>query len=690
MSEFLLEIFSEEIPPALQISARENLLRNVINFLDKENIIYDKNFFAHSTPNRLVIYFKNIQKEIVIKSREIRGPKVSAPKNAIEGFIKSNEISKKKLYKRVTESGSFFFYRTSQKKVNTQKILEQNMPNILAQIKWKKSMRWGTYDLYWGRPLKSIMAIFNGKTLNFRFFHVKSSNKTYIDKNLEQKQKVFKNFKNYKNFFNKTGIIIDQNYRRSYIEKNIKKFSLKKNLNPILKDSLIEEVTNIVEKPNIILCTFNKKYLDMPDEIIVSTIENHQKFFLVYDKNNHLINHFFIVADCEDKKGLIKKGNERVIEARLSDADYFWKLNKSKNMIKQVFKLQKINYFNGLGNYFDKVQRLKKIGGILSDELLISKEKVEIASTICKVDLLSDLVSEFPELQGIVGGYFAEAQGFEKEVSNAVREHYLPTGNNSKVPKKSYSVALSVSDRVDTLVGFFGLNLIPTSSKDPYALRRVANGLTKIIIENKFTFKLKELINYSCQIYNQQSINFDNIKVITNLTEFMLDRFKYFMKEKGIRKDIIETAVINFDLDEMLTIFSKANKLNGVINKQIGLDLIINYKRAANILNSQINEFKDDTLGYADPSLFKNEYEKDLYKKIHDIRKNFTNIKIENDYEEQLSLLASAKNEITSFFENVVVNDEDEKIKKNRIELLKMLCKTYDNYFNLTKIDSLI
>ena len=253
------------------------------------------------------------------------------------------------------------------------------------------------------------------------------------------------------------------------------------------------------------ICEFNNKYLEIPKEILIITMQNHQKYFPTFDKKENITNNFFVVADNRDQKGFVKLGNERVIEARLNDAEFFWKRNKSQSLVKQVSKLKNMNYFKGLGNYFDKVQRIRKLSALISDDLLISKEKIEIASSICKVDLLSDLVGEFPELQGVLGGYFAQAQGFDKEVSLAVSEHYLPTGVESKIPKKPYSLALSLSDKIDSLVGFFGINLKPTSSKDPYALRRSAIGLIRMILENNKEFKIKDLINYSCLLYNEQN-----------------------------------------------------------------------------------------------------------------------------------------------------------------------------------------
>ena len=271
-------------------------------------------------------------------------------------------------------------------------------------------------------------------------------------------------------------------------------------------------------------------------------MQTYQKYFPTFDSKNKITNNFIVIADCKDKKGFVKVGNQNVVEARLTDAEFFWNRNKSQSLVKQVSKLKKINYFKGLGSYFDKIQRVRKLSGIISDELLISKEKIEIASSICKVDLMSDLVSEFPELQGVMGGYFAREQGFDEEISLAVSEHYLPSGPDSRVPKKPYSIALSLGDKIDTLVGFFGINLKPTSSKDPYALRRMSISLVRLIIENQKKIKLRDLLNYSIKLYKEQNYSFDAKLINDELGDFILERLKNYLKDKNIRSDIIECS----------------------------------------------------------------------------------------------------------------------------------------------------
>jgi len=689
MPDLFLELFSEEIPSNLQKNARNNLLQNFKDFFEQEKIIHKSEGKVFSTPNRLIILFDRIDTEIHRKSEYIRGPNINAPEKALDGFIKSNKIEKKNIFEKQTEKGKFYFFKKPAKKIQTIDLLNKNIPDLLRKIYWKKSMKWGDFDLYWGRPLKSILAIFGNIKLNFKFHHLHSSNSTFLDKEFEEKTKVFSSYKLYESYFKKSGIIIDHNKRKKFIEKKLSKISKNKSLEIKINDKLLDEVTNIVESPKILNCKFDQKFLKIPKEILIITMQHHQKYFPTFDKKNNLTNNFLVVANTKDLKGFIKLGNERVVEARLNDAQFFWQKNKSKSLVKQVSKLKKINYFKGLGTYFDKIQRMRKLSSLISDELLISKEKIEIASSICKVDLLSDLVGEFPELQGVMGGYFATAQGFDKDICLAISEHYLPTSLENRIPKKSYSIALSLTDKLDTLVGFFGIELKPSSSKDPYALRRSAIGLIRLLLENGKEFKIRDLINYSTLLYHEQKFEFDTKAIQKDLIEFLNDRLKNYMKEKGIRQDIIEAAISSYNIDQILKIYNKAVVLNKFISKEIGKDIISSYKRASNILSNELKDKSIELNNSTEPDLFKNKYEKNLYTKINEIRKYFTNVNKDENYENSLKILASTKKEIFEFFDNVIVNDENEFIKKNRLELLQMLCKAFDNYIDFSSIGSL-
>ena len=681
MSEFFLELFSEEIPANLQKNARRSLLQNFKDFFEKKNIKFSKDL-SFSTPNRLLILFDGIKPEIHQKEEEIRGPKTDAPEKALDGFLRSNNFQKKNLYQKENDKGVFYFAKKPPKIIKIYDLLNENIPLILDKASWKKSMKWGDFELYWGRPLKSILAVFNNKNLTFKYHHLQSSNFTFIDKDFEDKTKIFNNFKIYTDYFKKSKVIIDQNKRKKLIETQLAKISKKKNLTVEINNKLLDEVTNLVNKPNILVCKFDEKFLQIPKEILITTMQFHQKYFHTFDSNGNITTNFLVVANNKDNKGFIKSGNERVIEARLNDAQFFWEKNKSNNLVKQISKLKSINYFKGLGTYFDKAQRMRKLGAIISDELLISKDKVELLTSICKVDLLSDIVGEFPELQGIMGGHFAKFQGFDKDISLAISEHYLPVGIDSKTPKKPFSIALALTDKIDTLVGFFGIDHKPTSSKDPYALRRSALGVIRILLENNKEFKIKDLINYSSNLYQEQGFNFSNKTLHKDLINFFIERFKNYMREKNIRPDIIEASINSNGINNVVKVYKKALILNKLINKEIGQTIISCYKRASNILDHELKNQELELSDNTDPGLFKNDFEKNLYKKIHDLRKYFTSVNKDENYELSLSNLAESKSTLFDFFDNVMVKDADKAIQKNRLELLQMLCKTFDNYLN--------
>ena len=685
MSEFFLELFSEEIPSSLQKNLRVDLLNNFEKLFSEKTISFKKSS-SYSTPNRATVVFKGLQKQVVIKSEEIKGPNINAPEVALEGFMRSNNINKKVLYKKNIDKGEFYFFKTKTKRLNTHDLLEESIPLILLKIQWKKSMKWGEFDLNWGRPLKSVLAVFDKKKLIFDFHHISSSNSTFIDKEFEEKKKIFHDFNSYEKFFQKEGIIINQDKRKIIIEKEFKKILTKKNLKIKDNDKLIDEVVNLTDKPHILECSFDKKFLSIPKEILILTMQSHQKYFPLFSKKDEITNEFLVVANNKDKKGLIKTGNERVVEARLSDAEFFWNKDKSQNLVKKISELKLMNFFKGLGTYFDKVQRMRKIGALISDELLISKEKVELSASICKTDLMSESVGEFPELQGVMGGYLSQAQGFDKDIVDAIKEQYLPIGLDSAIPKKPYNITLSITDKIDTLVGFFGVNEKPSSSKDPYALRRTALGIIRIIIENKRDLKISDLISYSSNIYLDQGFNFSNNTLQKDILNFLKDRFKYYLKEKNIRHDIIEATSNVFNLNTISTVFEKAKSLNKVINKTTGEDIVSSYKRASNILHSEVKDISKDLTNLTDPGIFKNDFEKDLYKKINELRKYFSGISKTQNFDDTLVLLSTAKKEIFAFFDNVKVNDDNEIVKKNRLELINFFCKTFENFIDFQQI----
>ena len=686
MSEFFLEFFTEEMPAGLQKNARENLLNLFKENFEKNNITF-RSGTSYSTPNRLVIYFDGIPKKIKKKGVKIKGPNLSAPAQALEGFLRSNNLQKKDVTKEENEKGKFYFAFIKPKTIDVFEKLSELIPETIVKFSWKKSMKWSNYELSWGRPLKSILALFDRKIIKFKFFHLESNNLTFSDSSTEDSTNVIKSYKDYLKLLKENKIILDHNIRKKIILNQINKIIKSKDVYVKISDKLLDEVINLVEKPKVLACKFNKDFLNIPKEILITSMQSHQKYFPTFDNKKNLTNIFLVVTNSDDKKGFVKLGNERVIAARLSDANFFWKKNKSQNLVKRVGNLKEINFFNKLGSLFQKVQRIRKLGALTSDQLNFNKEKIEIASSICKVDLLSDLVGEYPELQGVMGSYFAKEQGFDEEICLAIKEHYLPVGMDSKVPKKNTSVVVAISDKLDTLVGFFGVGEKPTSSKDPFALRRAAFGLIRIIIENNLKLQFKDLINYSINLYHDQGYILDLKSTPNDLINFIRDRAKNYFKDKKIRIDIIDAAILPHSSDDFLLLYKKCKILDQNINMNLGVEILASYKRASNILDQEIKKNKLVIKGTPDSIMFKKEEEKMLFEEINKIRKYFSsNFKNEN-YEQTLITLANSKKNTDIFFENVVVNDENESIKANRLELLKMYCMTLDNFIDFSKIE---
>ncbi len=684
MAELLLELYSEEIPPRLQINARNQIKLSVENSLKEKNIKY-KDIEIFSSPTRLTLIIKELPEKIKIASQEIRGPKSGASDTILEGFAKAKNVSKEDLFEKETINGKFYFIKISAKNILVEDLLKDILLKSLSSISWKKSMRWSNYNLMWGRPLRSILALFNKKRLAFEFDHLITTDTVLANQDLNTKLKKIKNIKEYFSFLKSNKIILDQNERKKIILKRINSLSKSKDYKETINPQLLEEVVNIVENPNILLVNFNKEYLSIPQEIIISTLEKHQRYFPIFDSRDRLTNYFFVVANKKDEKKLITTGNKKVVEARLSDAKFFWDKDRSKNLIKQIANLKAIKFYEKLGTIYDKTQRIRQLAALLSDDLNINKEKVQIAASISKSDLCSDLVKEYPELQGVMGKYFALSQGFDEDIANSVSEHYLPTGLTSMLPKRPFSYSISIVDKIDTLVGFFIIDEKPTSSKDPFALRRSAISLLRIIIKNKLVFKLRDLISHSIRLYEQQGVDIKNDKTEHQVLNFIKERIRNLLKQKNIKSDIIEASVSSHADDNFLDLYKKTLLMNKHIKKNTGINAVNSYKRAANILDKS----NKNIFGRPDTVLFRKDEEKQLYEKINEIRKAFTLKDSNKDYENLLIKLSHTKESTDNFFDNVVVNDENQDIKNNRLELLKMYCNTFDNFIDFSKLEGL-
>ena len=414
----------------------------------------------------------------------------------------------------------------------------------------------------------------------------------------------------------------------------------------------------------------------------------HQRYFPMKSlETEKITNTFVTISNNKDEKKLIIDGNERVLQARLSDAKFFWNKNKRQNLVKNVSKLNGITFYKELGSLYDKTQRVRQLASLISDIIGANKGDTEIAASICKADLVTDLVGEYPELQGVIGKYFAISQGFSSEIANAISDHYLPLGPTDNVPKEKIAICVALADKLDTLIGFFGIGLKPTSSKDPFALRRAVLGIIRIIIENKLSISLKELINNAKNLYLTNNIDITNAKLADDLIEFFNDRFKNLLKDKNLRLDVVDSVLFKNRSDDFYSLFLKITTIAKYIKKPEGMNAIATYKRAKNILEQNEQIIKDIIFGNPDVILFNSEIEETLLVKINEIKDYFTTPSRLRDSAKTIQMLSEVKLITDQFFEEVKVNDDNEDVKKNRLELLLLMCKTFDNFTDFSKFE---
>ena len=687
MSEFLLELYSEEIPHGLQIDCRTNLEASFQKKLEDHNIKY-KHINVFSTPSRLCIHIEGLPTNLLLEAKEIKGPKVGSPEQALEGFLKSNKLDKKDVFEKEIDKGKFYFAKTKQQKIDLQTLFATQVPEILKTLNWKKSMRWSNHSLSWGRPLKSILCLFDKHPVVFDFHHLKSSNKVHVGGPYDEKSFIVKNIVQYFSTLKDKKIILDQEVRKKMVLEGLKSVFKKSKCEDNPNAKLVEEVTNLVDYPTALKGQFSKEFLELPEELLHLTMMQHQRYFPMKSlETNKITNSFVTISNNTDEKKLIIAGNERVLQARLSDAKFFWDKNKRQNLVKNVSKLNGITFYKDLGSLYDKTQRVRQLASLIADIIGANKGDTEIAGSICKADLVSDLVGEYPELQGVIGKYFALSQGFSPEIANAISDHYLPVGPTDRVPKDKIAICVALADKLDTLIGFFGINLKPTSSKDPFALRRAVLGMIRIILDNKISISLKEIINNAKNLYLSNNVEIINDRLADDLMDFFNDRFKNLLKDKEKRLDVVDSVLSNNRSDDFYNLYLKITTIAKCIKQPDGINSIAAYKRAKNILEQNDQMVKDNIFGNPDPVLFNTEIEKNLLANIQEVREYFTTPSRLRDSQKSIKMLSDVKVLTDRFFEEVKVNDDNEEVKKNRLELLFLMCKTFDNFTDFSKLE---
>ena len=717
MADFIFEIFSEEIPARMQKNALENFKKITIEQMQKSHLDFDETKIeCFITPLRMILTISDLKNIQQTKPQKKIGPKITANPKAIEGFLKSNNLTK---IEQLQIQEDYYFYQSLGQEIPTQNILQNVVLMILQKMQnsWLKQMIWDVehqvFQPKWVRPIRNLLCLFDDNILNVEFAGLKSNSQTFLALDFLNPVNV-KNKHHYFEILINNSLLFDSNQRKEFIIKQIKDVKLKHNIEIVqnVEDSnLLDEIVGLCEKPMVLMGSFDKKFLELPDEVIILTLQNNQKFFCCRNHDGSLSNIFMFVINknypqIESNLDKIIADNERLVRARLTDADFFINEDLKQNLDSRIENLKKIIFQNELGSLFDKSQRIKTLAKILA--VFVPHCDISLIDRVCellKVDLSTKAVSELPELQGKIGSFYALKQKEDKKIAMAIYEQYLPTGN-SDIPQTALGISISLADKIDNLVGFFLVNEKPTSSKDPYALRRAVVGILKIAIKYDIALPIRVLIEKSLNNFPlklqkkfliQENQNFyeSRKKLIEEIVVFVIERMRSLMRESDqIRSDVLNVVIdeylSDFDAHKFVDVIYLRKKiifLNKFVNDNSNQNIIELYKRSANIL--AIEEKKDQCKYDSKPSLLglKTNYEKILYRRIKQVNKEFKKMMASAEFEKALSLLHILDAPLKNFFDNVVVNDQDKGLRNNRLLLLSRLRVLFLQFGDLSKIN---
>ena len=681
MAELLLELFSEEIPARMQTRAREGLARLLGDKLKVAGLDFD-GIETFATPRRIVAVVDGLPKRSPDISDERKGPRVGAPEKALEGFLKAAGLkSIDEAEVREDKKGSYYVARIEKPGRDAGDVIAEIVPEIIRTFPWPKSMRWGAGRLRWVRPLHSVLCLLDGKVVNFEIDGVESGNRTQGHRFMAPKAFAVKNFKDYAAKLKDAFVILNAEERAAIIRKGAQKLAEKQGLTLVEDAALLAENAGLTEWPVPLMGSFDEAFLNVPPEVLTTAMKAHQKCFSL-KKDKKLANHFILVANlkAEDRGKAIVAGNERVIAARLSDAKFFYDQDRKVPLEERVPELKEITFHEKLGTQYDRVQRIFHLARELAPRVGADPDEAERAAILAKADLVSEMVGEFPELQGVMGQYYALEQKESPAVASAIANHYKPVGPTDEVPREPVAIAVALADKLDTLSGFWAIDEKPTGSKDPYALRRAALGVIRIVLENGVRLPLLE----ACQAHIPEGADKSG-DVAVNLLGFFADRLKVHLRDSGARHDLVD-AVFALGGDDLLMIVARVDALGRFLDTDDGANLLAGTKRAANIL--RIEEKKDGKRydQTPDPALLEQKEEKALAKAVDDVEKAATKAIETEDFEAAMRAMAKLRAPVDAFFDNVTVNADDPKLRENRLRLLNRIRATTETVADFSKI----
>ena len=753
MPELLLELFSEEIPARMQAKAAEDLRAAITNGLVEAGLTYE-GAQVHATPRRLVLSVEGLDAKARDVREERKGPRVDAPPAAIEGFLKSTGLTLDQLTKQDDKKGQVYIAVISKPGRAATDIIADLVPDVIRKFPWPKSMRWGSGALKWVRPLQSILCTFDGEVVPFEIDGIISSNATRGHRFLSSGTIHARRYDDYVQKLHDAHVIVNATVRSDSIKTEATNLAFAQGLEVVEDDALLREVAGLVEWPVVLMGEFDTSYLDVPPEVIITTIKNNQKCFCLRDaKTGRLANKYLLIANTIARDGgkEIIRGNNKVIAARLSDAKFFWDQDRMTRLEVLLPKLNSITFHARLGTQAERVMRIEALAGEIGKVIGLDAagvDKAKQAARLAKADLVTGMVGEFPELQGLMGGYYAGAQGADGVISNAIRDHYRPQGPSDILPETKVGHAVALADKLDTLMGFWGIDEKPTGSKDPFALRRAALGVVRILLEKKLKFPFGSLVHSSekqkrpfliaahighrvtqqidwttgrirsaevdSDVHaetgwsavwrdisgksHRANIHFDFSKKIdewsaegrelaASLLSFFADRLKVYLKDQGKRHDLIDAVFALGGQDDLLLIVRRVEALSAFLATDDGKNLLAGVKRASNIL--RIEEKKDGTSydGAVNDALLSLAEEKSLNAAVNEASSRAKAAVEQEDFATAMTAIASLRAPVDAFFEKVTVNDADAAVRANRLALLNRIRAATAEVADFSKIE---
>jgi glycyl-tRNA synthetase beta chain len=701
MPDFLLELFSEEIPARMQARAAEDLRKLVTEALVGAGLLYE-GAKAFVTPRRLALTVKGVPVRQPDVKEEKKGPRVGAPEGAIQGFLRAAGLKSIGEAKVVPDKKGDFYLAVIEKPGRPAiEVIAEIVPEVVKIFPWPKSMRWGEQSaqpgsLGWVRPLHSIVATFGPETeepdiVAFAVDGIKAGDETRGHRFMAPQPFKVRRFEDYAAKLEKAKVVLDPERRKEIILADAKNLAFAQGYELLEDAGLLAEVAGLVEWPVVLMGSFDQAFLAMPPEIVRATIRNNQKCFVLRDpRTAQLVGKFILVANIEAEDGgkAIIAGNERVIRARLADAKFFYDTDLKTRLEDRLPKFKHIVFHEKLGTQAERIARIEQLAAELAPIVGADVEKARHAVRLAKADLLTEVVGEFPELQGLMGKYYALAQGEDASVAAACEDHYRPLGPGDRVPTDPVSVAVALADKIDTLVGFWVNDEKPTGSKDPYALRRAALGVIRIVLTSNLELSPRGMFEMHVKRFRPEMPDTEISNAGDSFVEFFDERLKVQLREQGARHDLVD-AVLDLHGTEasIVSIVRRVEALGKFLDTEDGKNLLAGYKRAINIIRIEEKKDRRNYNEWSNPSLYRQKEERALARAIETTREEGSNAVAQEDYEAAMRAMAKLRPDVDAFFDKVMVNVEDKQLRENRLKLLNEIREATRTVADFSRIE---